>query len=107
MQGIQASGPPGGDPSMIVVPPVEQWRSSYLFLVPNKYAFDSLLIAAPAQMVGNLRKYSGRTLSRSVQREIIGDYTLHWQFYVGAVLVAVVLFAPNGLATIVRSRGRD
>ncbi|MCA9677847.1 MAG: IgGFc-binding protein, partial [Myxococcales bacterium] len=40
--------PPGGDPSMIVVPPVEQWRSSYLFLVPNKYAFDSLLIAAPA-----------------------------------------------------------
>ena len=37
--------------------------------------FAKLLIAAPAQMVGNLRKYSGRTLSRSVQREIIGDYT--------------------------------
>lgn len=40
--------PPGGDPSLIWLPPVEQWRNRYLFLVPNKYAFDFLLIAAPA-----------------------------------------------------------
>jgi len=40
--------PPGGDPSLIWVPPVEQWRNRYLFLVPNKYAFDALLIALPA-----------------------------------------------------------
>lgn len=40
--------PPGGDPSLIWVPPVEQWRNRYLFLVPNKYAFDFLLIAAPS-----------------------------------------------------------
>jgi hypothetical protein len=40
--------PPGGDPSYMVVPPVEQWRTEYLFLVPNKYAYDYLLIAAPA-----------------------------------------------------------
>jgi len=40
--------PPGGDPSLIWVPPVEQWRNRYLFLVPNKYAFDFLLVAAPA-----------------------------------------------------------
>ncbi len=40
--------PPGGDPSLIWVPPVEQWRNRYLFLVPNKYAFDFLLIALPA-----------------------------------------------------------
>jgi hypothetical protein len=40
--------PPGGDPSMILVPPLEQWRSSYVFLVPNLYAYDYLLIAAPA-----------------------------------------------------------
>ncbi len=39
--------PPGGDPSYIVIPPVQQWRDDYLFLVPNKYAFDFLLIAAP------------------------------------------------------------
>ncbi len=40
--------PPGGDPSTILVPPVEQWRSQYLFLVPNKYSYDYLLIAARA-----------------------------------------------------------
>ncbi len=40
--------PPGGDPSTILLPPVEQWRSQYLFLVPNKYTYDYLLIAAPA-----------------------------------------------------------
>ncbi len=39
--------PPGGDPSFILLPPVQQWRDHYLFLVPNKYAFDFLLIAAP------------------------------------------------------------
>jgi len=42
--------PPGGDPSYIVIPPVQQWRDSYLFLVPNKYAFDFLLIAVPADV---------------------------------------------------------
>jgi hypothetical protein len=39
---------PGGDPSLIYLPPIEQWRDRYLFLVPNKYAFDTLMIAAPA-----------------------------------------------------------
>ena len=39
---------PGGDPSYITVPPVQQWRNHYLFLVPNKYAFDFLLLAVPA-----------------------------------------------------------
>lgn len=40
-----------------------------------------------------------------VLEEIVSGYTLHWQFIVGAVLVAVVLFAPDGLATLVRKRG--
>ncbi len=38
---------PGGDPSFILLPPVEQFRKEYLFLTPNKYAFDYVLIAAP------------------------------------------------------------
>ena len=37
---------PGGDPSLIIVPPVEQWRSEYVFLTPNKYAFDFVQIVA-------------------------------------------------------------
>ena len=39
---------PGGDPSSILVPPVQQWRSKYVFLTPNKYAFDFFLAAMPA-----------------------------------------------------------
>lgn len=38
---------PGGDPSFILLPPVEQYRSDYLFLTPDKYAFDFILVAAP------------------------------------------------------------
>jgi len=38
---------PGGDPSIIVVPPVEQFRSDYIFLTPDKYAFDFVTVVAP------------------------------------------------------------
>jgi hypothetical protein len=39
---------PGGDPSFILVPPVRQWRSRYVFLTPDKYAFDFVTIVARA-----------------------------------------------------------
>lgn len=39
---------PGGDPSLIIVPPIEQFRNSYVFLTPDKYSFDFVrIIAAP------------------------------------------------------------
>jgi hypothetical protein len=38
---------PGGDPSFILLPPVEQFRKDYLFLTPDKYAFDFIMVAAP------------------------------------------------------------
>jgi hypothetical protein len=41
-------GLPGGDPSLSFVPPVEQWRSDYVLLTPDKYAFDFLVITAPS-----------------------------------------------------------
>lgn len=37
--------------------------------------FQRLVVAAPANFVGRLRKHYGATLARSVEREIIGDYT--------------------------------
>jgi len=36
--------------------------------------------------------------------EILSAYTIHWQFALGAVLLAVVLTAPHGLAGLVRRR---
>ncbi|MEM9696013.1 MAG: IgGFc-binding protein, partial [Myxococcota bacterium] len=38
---------PGGDPSLLVVPPREQFRERYVFLTPDKYAFDFISIIAP------------------------------------------------------------
>ena len=36
--------------------------------------------------------------------EVIAAYTIHWQLGVGLVLLAVVLYAPNGLSTLLRTR---
>ncbi len=38
---------PGGDPASIAVPPKEQYRDEYVFLTPNLYAFDFVVITAP------------------------------------------------------------
>lgn len=39
---------PGGDPAIIAVPPIEQYRRDYIFLTPDKYAFDFVTITAEA-----------------------------------------------------------
>jgi hypothetical protein len=45
-------GLPGGDPSLVIIPPTEQYRSDYVFLTPDKYAFDFVVIVAePASEV--------------------------------------------------------
>jgi branched-chain amino acid transport system permease protein len=38
--------------------------------------------------------------------EILSGYTMHWQFGLGALLLAVVLVAPNGLLSLFRRRGQ-
>jgi hypothetical protein len=40
-------GIPGGDPSLLIVPPMEQARPDYVFLTPDKYAFDYISVVAP------------------------------------------------------------
>ena len=40
-------GLPGGDPSLLVIPPIEQWRADYVFLTPDKYNFDFITVLAP------------------------------------------------------------
>ena len=40
---------PGGDPSLVIVPPMQQFRKDYVFLTPDKYAFDFLVVTAPPQ----------------------------------------------------------
>ncbi len=38
---------PLGDPSMMVVPPVEQYRKDYIFLTPLDYQMDFITVIAP------------------------------------------------------------
>jgi len=38
---------PGGDGSFIPMPSIEQWRDTYVFLTPDKYAFDFVMVVAP------------------------------------------------------------
>ena len=38
---------PGGDPSFVILSPVEQWRTKYVFLTPDKYAFDFIVVVTP------------------------------------------------------------
>jgi hypothetical protein len=40
------SGLPGGDPSMLIIPPNEQFRENYVFLTPDRYAFDLVRVIA-------------------------------------------------------------
>jgi hypothetical protein len=40
-------GWPGGDPSFVLLPPVEQYRSDYVFLTPDKYSFDFVMAIVP------------------------------------------------------------
>ncbi len=47
-QGGVPNGLPGGDPSTFFPAPVEQWRSDYVLLTPDKYVFDYLVIIAPS-----------------------------------------------------------
>jgi hypothetical protein len=44
---VSKTGYPGGDPSLMFIPPIEQWRPDYVFLTPDKYAFDFVVIIAP------------------------------------------------------------
>ncbi|MFT3764069.1 MAG: IgGFc-binding protein [Minicystis sp.] len=42
-------GLPGGDPSLVIYPPTEQFRNNYVFLTPDKYAFDFVVMVAPPE----------------------------------------------------------
>ena len=52
--GMTASDLPGGDPAFILVPPIEQWRRSYVFLTPDKYAFDYVMVMVSREQVAQI-----------------------------------------------------
>ena len=57
--------------------------------------------------VGTLFGGALGALALLVLEEVAADYTTHWQFYVGWILLAVVLFAPRGLMALRIGRRQD
>ncbi len=60
-----------GDPAMMLAIPVEQWRKSFVFLTPNKYAFNYITIAAPIASTVSL---DGQPLPPDFWQKISKDY---------------------------------
>ena len=61
-------------------------------------------------ILGGTGRFLGPALGAAVLlllEEFVSAYTMHWQFYVGTVLLAVVMFLPGGLASMFGSRRRD
>ena len=52
--GMTGSDLPGGDPAFILVPPIEQWRRSYVFLTPDRYAFDFVMVMVGRSQVSQV-----------------------------------------------------
>ncbi len=61
---------PGGDPSIIAVPPLAQYRRDYIFLTPDKYLFDFVTIIAPRD--ARIRFDGGDLPERCVTSDIAG-----------------------------------
>lgn len=59
---------PVGDPAMTLVPPMERWRSEYVFLTPSDYAVDFALILAP---VGARMELDGEPVDPDEFEEIV------------------------------------
>ena len=84
-----------------------------LFALYNAYVTPGLLHwtlsgeALIIAIIGGTRAFWGPALGAFVfvcLRDVVGNYTTHWQAIVGIVLIAVVIAAPNGLSGAIRAR---
>ena len=60
-----------GDPAFLLAIPVEQWRKSYVFLTPTKYAFNYITVAAPLDAEVQL---DGKTLAPDYWTKVSTGY---------------------------------
>ena len=79
--------------SGFVSPAMLQWSQSGILLV-------MVILGGVGHLYGGL---AGAAAFLIIE-EVASTYTIHWQFGLGAVLLAVVLLAPNGLMSLTRRR---
>ena len=75
--------------SGFVSPSLLQWNQSGMLMI-------MVILGGVGQLYGGL---VGATVFL-VLEEVLSSYTIYWQFALGAVLLAVVLVAPNGLTSL-------
>jgi branched-chain amino acid transport system permease protein len=73
-----------------VSPSLMQWSQSGMLMV-------MVILGGVGRLYGGL---AGAVLFL-VAEEVLAGYTIHWQLGLGAVLLAVVLRAPNGLLSLI------
>lgn len=76
-----------------VSPALMQWSQSGMLMV-------MVILGGVGYLYGGL---VGAAVFLLLEEVLVG-YTIHWQFGLGAVLLAVVLLAPNGLLSLLRRR---
>ena len=77
-----------------VSPALMQWSQSGMLMV-------MVILGGVGHLYGGL---AGAVLFLLIEEVLVG-YTMHWQLGLGAVLLAVVLVAPNGLMSLGRRHG--
>ena len=61
-------------------------------------------------ILGGAGRLIGGALGAAVllaAEELIAEHTIHWPLGIGVLLLAIVLFAPQGLAGLARRVGSD
>jgi len=80
--------------SGFVSPSLLQWNQSGMLLI-------MVILGGVGHLFGG---FVGAVVFLLME-EILLDYTQYWQFWLGAMLLAVVLLAPNGLMSLMRKKG--
>jgi hypothetical protein len=65
----------GGDPSMILYPPYQQYRESYVFLTPSTFSADYVVVSAPqgTEVLLDGRNINGDEFDPLCAYELIGE----------------------------------
>ena len=67
-----------GDPSLVLMPPVEQWRTNYTVLAPTTYAHNYVNLAVSDQASTTKVKVDGTTVTGWSQIASTGTYVAQW-----------------------------